>query len=173
MCYIFWMYMEDIVNVAAWTTMNNLCYEIAYSFGLGTGWRTESTIYGKRRQKYLSRPLKYCVQNITLWQPFPMCIYLKMPFCHDLLFFSQSTFLTVSFPYFSRGSCKELNFLHPNFQKNKEYLSFPYIAFSFPSKQSLHFKNPGLTESLNTNLLPVHFSYTIFLKPIDKYPIVL
>lgn len=109
----------------------------------GHWWRTESTIYGKRRQKYLSRLLKYCVQNITLfWQPFPMCIYLKMPFCHDLLF-PPKHFSHCSFSIF-RGRWRT-KFSTPKLseKKNKEYLSFPYIAFSFPSKQSYILRTQG------------------------------
>lgn len=133
MCYIFWMHMEDIECGC----LNNeqSCYEIAYSFGLGTDGEQNQQYMENAGQKYLSRLLKYCVQNITLfWQPFPMCIYLKMPFCHDLLF--PKHFFTVSFPYLEEG--EELNFLHPNFQKKKikSISHFHTLLFHFQANKA-------------------------------------
>lgn len=108
----------------------------------GYPWRTESTIYGKCRQKYLSKLLKYSVQNIFLFDnPFlrafiSRCLF---PMISSLL---QSIFLIVSFPYLEEG--EELNFPYPNFQKqSKENLSFPYITVSFPGKQSYILRTQG------------------------------
>ena len=134
--------MEDIVNVAAWT-MNNLCYEIAYSFGLGTD--------GEQNQQYMenagrntSQDFWNIVSRILLFFDSPfLCAFISRCLFAMISSFPQSTFLTVPFPYLEEG--EELNFLHPNFQKkkNKEYLSFPYIAFSFPSKQSYILRTQG------------------------------
>ena len=114
--------------------MNNLCYEATYSFGLGTD--------GEQDQQYLENTGRNTSQDFWNIVPItlqflialPMCIYLKMPFCHDLLS-SSKHFSHCFFSIFEEG--EELNFLHPNFQKqNKQYLSFPYIAASFQANKA-------------------------------------
>lgn len=108
----------------------------------GHQWRTESTIYGKCRQKYLSRLLKYCVQNITLFDSPFLCAFISMTFCHDLLS-SPKHFSHYFFSIF-RGRWRT-KFSTPKLpgKKKKEYLSYPYVAVSFSSKQNYILRTQG------------------------------
>lgn len=156
MCSIFWMHTEDIVNVAVWT-MNNLCYEIAYSFGLGTD--------GEQNQQYMENAGRNTSQDF--WNTVSRTLlfltalsYVHLSQCLFAMISSlpQSTFLTISFPYLEED--EELNFQE---KKKKKRVSLISMCCCFISKQTkLHFKNPGLIESFHTNFTSVHFSYTIF-----------
>ena len=141
MCSIFWMHTEDIVNVAVWT-MNNLCYEIAYSFRLGTN--------GEQNQQYMENAGRNTSQDFWNTVSRTLLFLTALSYVHlsQWLFamissLPQSTFLTISFPYLEEG--EELNFLHLNFQekKKKEYLSYPYVAVSFSSKQNYILRTQG------------------------------
>lgn len=136
MCSIFWMHTEDIVNVAVWT-MNNLCYEIAYSFGLGTN--------GEQNQQYMENAGRNTSQDF--WNTVSRTLlfltalsYVHLSQCLFAMISSlpQSTFLTISFPYLEEG--EELNFQE---KKKKEYLSYPCVAVSFPSKQNYILRTQG------------------------------
>ena len=127
--------MEDIVNVAAWT-MNNLCYEIAYSFGLGTD--------GEQNQQYMenagrntSQDFWNIVSRILLFFDSPfLCAFISRCLFAMISSFPQSTFLTVPFPYLEEG--EELNFLHPNFQKKKikSISHFHTLLFHFQANKA-------------------------------------
>lgn len=103
----------------------------------GHWWRTESTIYMGLLSRNTSQDFwNVCPEYYSFLTALSMCIYLKMPFCHDLLF-SPKHFSHCFFSIF-RGRWRT-KFSTPKLSEKKKIKSishFHTLLFHFQNKQS-------------------------------------